>query len=154
MMAFTTQALGNTVSHLTQLLGANRGKGSEGNFETAIDPETPPGLGVPIITLGDRQSIGRAMLVEEAPEQLLGPRLVELLHQLGRAEWFARGGGYQQARWKIVETLGGECFRPRFEGNRLLQIKPQKPPIITGAVEGLDHGRETFSVCLRPKRSV
>ena len=95
MMAFTAQALGNTVSDLTQFLGANRREGSKGNFETAIYPETPPCLGVPIITLGDRQTIGRAMLVEEAPEQLLSPRLIEFLHELGWAEWLARGSGHQ-----------------------------------------------------------
>ena len=153
-MTFTPQALGNTVSHLTQLLGANRGKGSKGNFESAIDSETPPRLGVPIITLRDRQTIGRAMFVEEAPEQLLSPRLIEFLHQLGWAEWFARGSGHQEAGREIIGALGDECFRPRFEGNRLLQIEPEKSPAIACAVERLDHGRETFSVCLRPKRSV
>jgi hypothetical protein len=61
----------------------------EGNLDPAIECKGLPSLRIPVVALRDGETIRGAVFIEETAEELLGPYLVEFLHDFGRTERFA-----------------------------------------------------------------
>ena len=154
MKAPSLQTLGDAVCHLAEFIRFGGGKSPERKLDSTIQGETPPGLGIPVVALGDGQAIGCAMLFEQAPEELLGTGLIELLENFRLAEQFARRSSDQEAGGEILFLRGFFVGSRGGLGNGLLKIEPEKPPAIECGVQWLDHGSSTFRVCLREKRSM
>ena len=131
-----------------RLLG--RGKCGKRDLDTAVLGESLPSFRIPVFALRDRHAVGDALFLKQTGKQLLRFLLIKFLQDFRCADRSSAGIRHEQAGRQVV---GG---RGKRSGCRhgILKVDPEESPGVSGGVEGLDHGRFTFRVCRREKRSM
>ena len=88
MKALPPESLRDSPASLKEIGGFRRREGSEGDLNPKVLREATPTLSVPVSAFGDGEAVGGAVLVEEAPKELLRASLIEFLENFRGAERF------------------------------------------------------------------